>query len=141
VFNVIFDEAVAVIATVAFGFSIYCGLLPCENLLSLLLVLSRMIFVASYILIITSQYEYHARFVLSVAQSCFGCVIAIVVTCTMCKYEYYPNLSKKIYEIDTSRKSKSSEKQDETRNQREKYVYTKTKTLDMEDFILETPFI
>jgi hypothetical protein len=79
--NVSFDIIVAVLALLAFRLGYMCLSFPHELLfLSLLLVISRLVFLVPYILILMfPQYEYYARFALSLAQSVCGLAIAVVV--------------------------------------------------------------
>jgi hypothetical protein len=92
---VLFDAIIVIIA--AFVFYLNIRHYPRRFLfLNLLLIASRGIFIGSYIFIMKSQYEYYTRLVLSLAQSCFGFVIAVVITCTMIGSYYCPALCGKI---------------------------------------------
>jgi hypothetical protein len=97
----VFNGAVVFAAAVAFFSSIFCStLLPQFLFLNLSLILSRILFIVSDILIITRQYEYHARFALSVSQSCFSFIIAIIIAFAMYEYVCYSSPSKQTNETE-----------------------------------------
>jgi hypothetical protein len=76
--DISFYAFIVAIQAIILGLSICCP--PHEFVYwNFLLVISRMVLLVVYILIMMSLYEYYARFALSLAQSCFDFVIALVV--------------------------------------------------------------
>jgi hypothetical protein len=89
VINVFLDATVAILGAIVLYLSkrypSFRKFLP----LNLLLVVSRVIFIASCILILRSQYEHYARFALSLAQSGLGAAIAVVIICIINRRYWY----------------------------------------------------